>query len=114
MSITKILGSENATNEEKLEAVAAVVAGAREAYGNSDVAIAAPEVQTAYGVMGFVHLEDDAKVNLLAGEVQRIKAQAIEYVAQNPGTSLNRKVEELLAVNGMFVNISAGTKFEYI
>ena len=114
MSITKILSEEKTPASEKLERVADVVAGARANYGNTDVEIASPMVNTTHGSMNFNHLEDESKVEMLRGEVQRIKAQAIEYVEQREGASLNRKIEELLATNGMFVNISAGTKFEYI
>lgn len=114
MSITKILGNKDTSASEKLEEVAAVVAGAREAYGNTDKDIEPSVLNTAHGTMSFVHLEDDSKVEHLRGEVQRIKAQAIEFCQNNDGTELNRKIEELLATNGMFANIAAGTKFEYI
>lgn len=114
MSITKILSDEKTTDAEKLEAVASVVAGAREAYGNKDAEIAVPRVNTANGSMPFDMLDDDGKVALLKSTVGAIKADAVEYAEQNPGTNLNKKIEEILATNGMFCNIAAGTKFEYI
>lgn len=114
MSITKILTNEKTTAEEKLEAVAQVVAGAREAYGNTDAVIESPKVDTTGGCMSFVHLEDDSKVAVLRGEVARIKVEAVEFAENNAGVNINRKIEELLAVNGYFANIAAGTKFEYI
>lgn len=114
MSITKILTAEKTDADEKLTSVAEVVAGAREVYGNTDVEIASPMVDTVHGRMSFVHLEDEAKVALLRSAVAGIKAQAVEFCEQHEGASINRKIEELLATNGMFVNIAAGTKFEYI
>jgi hypothetical protein len=114
MSITKILTDEKTSAEEKLAAVADVIAGARETYGNQDSVIEAPSVETTHGSMSFVHLEDDAKVALLRGEVMRVKAEAVEFATQNPGANLNRKIGELLSLHGMFVNIAAGTKFDYI
>lgn len=114
MSITKILGNKEMSAEDKLEAVAAIVAGARENYGNTDKDIAVPTVNSVHGAMPFDVLDDESKAALLAGEVGRLKAQAVEFNVQNPGTNLNRKIEELLATNGMFANIAAGTKFEYI
>lgn len=114
MSITKILGNKETTAEEKLADVAAVVAGARENYGNTDAEIAVPSVNTANGSMPFDLLDDDSKVTLLSGEVARVKASAVEYATQRPGTNLNKRIEELLATNGYFANIAAGTKFEYI
>lgn len=114
MSITKILGNKETAAEDKLADVAAVVAGARENYGNTDADIAVPTLNTVNGSMPFNLLDDDSKVAALIAEVGRLKAAAVEYHTQNPGTNLNRKIEELLAVNGMFANIDAGTKFEYI
>lgn len=114
MSITKILSEEKTPASEKLERVAEVVASARAAYGNEDIAIEAPMIDTVNGRMNFNHLEDDAKVSLLRSQVQMIKAQAVEFTEECEGASMNRKIEELLATHGMFVNISAGTKFEYI
>jgi hypothetical protein len=114
MSITKILGNKETSAEDKLEAVAAVVAGARENYGNTDVEIAVPTVNTTMGSMPFNLLDDEGKVAMLQYEVGLVKARAVEYTTQNPGTNLNRKIEEILATNGLFSNIAAGTKFEYI
>lgn len=114
MSITKILTEEKTDAADKLDRVADIVAGAREAYGNSDAEIDSPKVDTANGYMSFVHLEDDSKVQVLRGRVAAIKAEAVEFVEQNPGASMNKKVEELLAIDPCFVNIASGTKFAYI
>ena len=114
MSITKALTNEKTSAEEKLEAVAEIVARARENYGNEDAVIESPKVDTANGWMSFVHLEDDSKVSVLRGRVAAIKAEAVEYVECNPGASINKKIEELLAIDPCFVNIASGTKFEYI
>lgn len=114
MSITKILTEEKTSAEDKLKRVAEVVAAARNAYGNEGVEIACPHVNTPQGSMPFIHLEDDSKVALLRDRVARIKAAAVEAAEQNPGVNINKKIEELLATDDMFVNISSGTKFEYI
>ena len=114
MSITKVLTEEKTSSEDKLSRVAEIVASARSSYGNEEAVIKAPKINTPQGSMGFEHLEDDSKVSLLRNEVAVIKAQAVEFAEQNPGTNINKKIEELLAVNPMFVNVSAGTKFEYL
>ena len=114
MSITKILSDKDLDSSVKLERVAEIVAKARETYGNVDVEITSPMVETTMGRMNFVHLEDVAKVELLRNEVLKIKAKAVEFNEQCPGANINRKLEELIATNGMLVNVSAGTKFEYI
>lgn len=114
MSITKILTAEKTSAEDKLAGVAEVVAKARNAYGNEEEVIRAPRVNTAHGSMPFDTLEDDSKVETLRHEVGRIKVLAIECAEQNPGTNINKKIEELIAINPFFVNVSPGTKFEYI
>ncbi len=114
MSITKILTNKDTAAEDKLAAVAEVVAGARENYGNGEAVIAVPRCYTANGDMPFDMLDDDSKVAILQGEVAAVKARAVEFSEQNPGVNLNKKIEELLATNGHFANIAVGTKFEYI
>jgi hypothetical protein len=114
MSITKILSEKDVEAADKLSAVAEIVAGAREKYGNEESEVEVPRCHTANGSMPFDMLDDDSKVALLRSEVAALKAEAVEFAEQNPGVNLNRKIEELLSTNGMFVNIAAGTKFEYI
>ena len=43
-----------------------------------------------------------------------MKATAVAFVEDNPGTVLNKKVQELLAINPFFANVSSGTEFEYL
>ncbi len=114
MSITKILSEEKTSAEEKLNRIGEIIAQARSAYGNEDAEIDSPKVTTINGEMSFVHLDDSTKVYVLSSEVAKIKCAAVEFVEQNPGANINKKIEELISVNGMFTNISAGTKFEYI
>lgn len=114
MSLTKILSEKDANAEDQLKRVADVVGSARNAYGNEDAVIEAPMADTTEGRMSFVHLEADSQVAILRKQVSLIKAQAVEFVEQNPGSSMNKKIEELLAINAYFANVGNGTKFEYI
>ena len=114
MSITKILNAKDADAEIQVTAVSEIVAAARAAYGNEDTTIEAPMVDTPHGRMSFVHLAAPSQVETLRSEVARIKAAAVEFVEMNSGASLNRKVEELLAINPFFASVGNGTKFEYI
>jgi len=114
MSITKTLTDKDLSADAKLESVAETVATARDAYGNTDAEIAVPRVNTTNGNMPFNMLEAEGKVEVLRDVVASIKAQAIEYSEQNPGTVLNKKIEELIATNGFFANVAPGTKFSYI
>ena len=113
-SITQILSAEKVDAADKLKSVAEVVAGARENYGNGDTVIECPRVDTAHGSMPFNVLEADSKVAVLRSEVAMIKAIAVEAADQNPGLNINKKIEELLATNGLFCNVDTGAKFEYI
>jgi len=114
MSIIKTLQDKNMSDDEKLEAVSKVVAAAREAYGNEGLEIAVSKVNTGYGALPFDQIEDESKVEILLSEAMNIKAKAIAYVENNPGAVLNKKVQESLATNMFFANVSVGTKFDYL
>ena len=114
MSITKVLTEADVEASTKLERVAEIVAKARDTYGNTDAEIPTPKVNTVNGVMGFEFLEDEGKVSILRDEAAKLKAKAVEYVENHPGSNMTRKVEELLAINPYFANVSAGTGVEYL
>lgn len=114
MSLTKILTQKDADAEVQLEAVAEVIASARKAYGNEEAVIEAPMVATTNGSMSFIHLEAGSRVEHLRAEVRRVKAAAVEFVEQNPGASMDKRIEELLAINPFFTSVGNGTKFAYL
>ena len=114
MSITKILASKEASDEDKLKSIAEIIAGVRESYGNADVEILPVKVNTPHGFLPFINLEDDSKIEVLKNQAMAIKAAAITFVEENQGTVLNKRVQELLAINPFFANVSAGTQFELL
>lgn len=114
MSLTKVLNQKDTDPDKILEQVAEIVASARKAYGNEDAKIEAPSVNTAHGMMPFDVLESDAKVAILKQEVGAIKAQAVEFGQQVPGANVDKQIEQLLATHPLFVNVSAGKRFEYL
>jgi len=114
MSITKILSDENSSAEEKISDVAETVAKARASYGNEEAVIDDPFVCTTYGEMRFSNLEDDSKLQFISNEVMKIKVLACEATEQKQGVNVGRRVEELVATNPILVNVSSGTKFEYL
>lgn len=114
MSITKILSNENSSAEEKISAVAETVAKARAAYGNEEAVIDDPFLGTTYGEMRFSNLEDDSKLSFIRNEVMKIKVSVCEATEQKQGVNVGRRVEELIATNPILVNVSSGTKFEYL
>lgn len=114
MSITTTLSNKEMSAADKLSSVADIVKIIRENYGNQDVEIPSLKVNTPNGNIPFNHLENDSKVEVLSGQAASIKAKAIAYVEENEGTVLNKKVEELIATNPFFANISAKSEFEYL
>jgi hypothetical protein len=114
MSITTILNDKEMSAEAKLTSVAETVTIIRAAYGNAETEIPSVKVYTSSGNLPFTHLENDSKVEVLLGQAMSIKAQAIAYVEENEGTVLNKKVEELIATNTFFANISTKSEFEYL
>lgn len=114
MSITKILGNEDTSADEKISQVSEVIAQVRAKYGNEDVEIDTVKVSTTMGMMDFSFLESDSKVEILKHQAIKIKAEAVEYVEQTPGANAQRKVEELLATNPMFANLANGVTFDYL
>lgn len=114
MSLTNILSQKDADASVQLKEVATIVGAARKAYGNEGADIEAPSVDTTEGRMSFVHLEAAGQVAILRKQVSLIKAQAVEFAENNEGSSLNKRIEELLAINPYFANVGNGTKFDYI
>lgn len=114
MSLTKILTEKDANAEDQLSRVAEIVGAARKAYGNEDAVIDAPMCNTTEGSMSFVHLEGESQVQELRRQVSLIKAAAVEFVSNNEGASMDKQIEERLALNAYFANVGNGTKFAYI
>lgn len=114
MSILKTLNKKKGNAADKLAAVAEAVAKARQKYGNGETVIAAPEVNTVDGLMSFVHLTDESKVEVCKAEAHRIRVEAIEFAKGVEGGIANKKIEELLAVSPIMANLTAGSDFDYL
>jgi len=114
MNITEILSSDKLSAEEKLSRVVDIVDSARDSYGNLDVDIPVTKINTTHGNLPFTHLENVSKVEILINEALNMKSTAIAVAEDNPGIVLNRKVQELLAINPFFANISTKSEFEYL
>lgn len=114
MSIFAILNKKKTSASDKLAAVAAVVAAARGAYGNEESAIPAPQVNTIDGMMSFVHLSDESKVEVVKAEAHSIRVHAIEFAEGVEGGVADKKIEELLATSPVMANLTAGSKFAYL
>lgn len=116
MTLTQIINAstETISNAEKIEKISAVVAKARAAYGNGEVVIPSPKVNTAEGVVDIKFLTEADKVALAGAEVATIRMRAIEAVEATDGAMLDKEIERLLAVNSTLVNLTAESDSEYI
>ena len=116
MNISKILEQtkEEATDTQKVAAVAEMVASARKAYGNSDAEITAPYVPTTDGDVQLKYVDDATKLVLIGKEVRKIKAIAVQTAQESEGVNINKLVESFLATSPVLVNISDTTEFDYI
>jgi len=114
MKLSEILVSEEIKDSEKVAKIAEVVAKARKAYGNDDKVITAPEVNTTEGVQDLAMLSDKSKVAIADSEIRRIKQFANEFTKVNEGVMFDKKVEELIALSAILVNITTTTESEYI
>lgn len=114
MSISKILACKKTESADKLDKVAEIVKACRVSYGNDGVEIKDVKVNTSHGNLPFSNLEDDSKVELLMNEALNIKATAIAAVEDNTGMVLNKKVEELIATNPLFANVTSETGFDVL
>ena len=113
MSITKVLESK-AEPEEKLQAVAKIVAKVRKKYGNEEDEIPVPDVTTAEGSMPFTNLNSETKVLILIGRLAAIKASVVEETRGVKGTVSARVEESLLATDNLFCNITTTTGMDYL
>ena len=114
MKLTDIFTNEDMSAKDKVNAIAEVVTKAREAYGNGDAEITAPEINTVDGLEDLAMLCDESKVAVAESEVRNIKTVAVEYTKAFEGAILDRKIEELIAISPILANITATTDSAYI
>ena len=116
LNLTQIINADDKTMdaEAKIEAISAKVNRARKAYGNSDVVIATPVVNTCEGKVDLKFLSDSDKVALAGTSIRNIRMRAIEAVKATDGAVLDREIERLLAVDSVLVNLFVTSDSEYI
>jgi len=114
LTLTQIVNDTEMKSVEKLELIAAVVVKARKAYGNSEVEIECPEVNTCEGIVNIKFLSEDGKAALAGREITAIRMAAIEATTATEGAVLDREVERLIAVNPVLANLLAESESAYI
>jgi len=103
-----------AVASQQIADIAEIVTKAREEYGNTDAEVSTTKVNTCDGMVDLKYLSDSDKVAVAAGEIARIRVQAIEAVECTEGANLAREVERLVAVNPVLTNITTASESEYI
>lgn len=114
MGLQEILNNEKLSDAKKVKAIAKVVAAAREAYGNEDADITAPEINTINGLEDLNMLCNESKLAIAESEITNIRVVAVEYTKAFEGAVLDKKVEELIAISPVLANITATVKSAYL
>ncbi len=116
LTLTQIINiDENAMDAAaKLVAISTIVDKARKAYGNTEVEIDTPRVNTCEGAVDLAFLSDADKVALAGQEIRTIRMRAIEATEATDGAVLDREIERLLSVNATLVNLAASSESAYI
>lgn len=114
MKLSDIFNDKDMSATDKVAKIAKVVTKAREAYGNTDANITAPEIHTVNGLEDLKMLSAESKIAVAESEVQNIKTVSYEYTKSFEGASLNKKIEELLAISPILANIAASVDSDYI
>jgi len=113
-TLTQIINDDKTEAAAKLPAISRIVSKARKAYGNSDVEIDIPEINTCEGKTGLQYLTAEDKVAVAANEISAIRVCAIEATKATDGAVLDREIERLLAVNPVLVNLETESGSDYI
>jgi len=115
MKLTQIFTpNKDISSADRLEALVAIVKKAKAAYGNTDVAITTPLMQTAGGLQDMKMLSVGDKLAIAASEFQNIKKVAVEYGNSYEGASMDKKIEELLAISPVLSNIAEVIESDYL
>ena len=113
MTFNEILKSD-ASAEAKLESLTALVADVRKAYGNSDIAIDVPYVNTPEGMVSFKYLDAESKVAFAGQAVREATVEAVEICEETQGAVLDKEIEGYIATSPILCNLSATTGSKYI
>ena len=114
MSITKILEDKEMPTKDKLKTVAGIVAKVRKAYGNSEVEISMPEVQTTMGAIPFNLLEEEGKLHVVKDRVAYVRRASIEESLEVEGSVLGNIEEYRIATDDILTNITTDSPTTYL
>ena len=113
MTFNEILKSD-ASAEAKLQDIINLVATIRKEYGNSDVEIDSPYVNTPEGMVSLKYLDDESKVIYAGHQVRSATVEAIEICESTQGAVLDKELESLIATDPILCNIATNSGSKYI
>lgn len=115
MKLTQIFDtSTDVDTDKRFDALVAIVSKAREAYGNTDVAITAPLANSAEGLQDLAMLTKKDKLAVAASAFRTIKANAVADSNAAEGVQLDKRLEEYIAINPVFANITDTVESDYL
>ena len=114
MTFTQILIDEDTSDETKLAKVSELITDIRKTYGNSDVVLKVPEVNTADGLKPITLLTTKDRLALAERVIRTIATDAYEDVQQTEGVSFDRRVEEYVAINHILSNLQTSNGSKYL
>ncbi len=104
----------DASAEAKLTNLTTLVAGIRKEYGNSDIEIDVPYVNTPEGMISFKYLDAESKVVFAGKAVRNATVEAVEICESTHGTVLDKELESLIATSPILCNLASATGSKYI
>lgn len=113
MKLGAIFADKDMTAEAKVEGIVAVIAKAREAYGNVDMEITEPTINTCNGVMKLSMLDAEDKVKVASKVYDAAKIVAME-ASEREGAVVEKAIEEFLATSDIMCNLGASVDSEYL
>jgi hypothetical protein len=113
MTFNEILRSD-ASAEAKLTDLTALVADVRNTYGNSDIEIDVPYVNTPEGMVSFKYLDAESKVVYAGNAVRDATVEAVEICELTQGTVLDKELESIIATCPILCNLAVSTNSKYI
>jgi len=114
MTFNDILKNTDASATEKLTDLTALVANIRQEYGNSDIEIDIPYVNTPEGLVSFRFLDAESKVVFAGQALREATVEAVEICENTQGAILDKEIESLIATCPILCNLAVTTNSKYI
>lgn len=113
MTFNEILKSD-ASAEAKLTDLAQLVTEIRGNYGNYNIVIDVPYVNTSDGMVAFKYIDAESKVVFAGQAVREATVEAVEICEATQGAVLDKELESLIATDPILCNLSVTSGSKYV